>query len=343
MNNPISGDDPRAEVMILQQRELQPVDTLGGTQLLRDFEVVLHVGYPKTASTWLQETIFADPDSGFVFPWYRSDCRARTISAFVTVNSYSDDSVWARTFFEEGLRRCAGGSGVPIISDESLCGDPLLRFYTGRYIADRIHSVFPRAKILIGVREQKAIAISLYREYLLTAGSFPLEVFLGRGDEPMGYSPILRPDYLEYDRVVGYYQKLYGRENVLVLPMELLQKEPQKFVESIFEFCQCSGRIEHLSAARRVGLSAVALEIQRWLNPLIPVNPLVPQPSTIAARIISRLSHGIDRLVPRSWSTPLERRWKTITARRYDGMFRDSNRRLAELTGIDLAALGYEC
>ena len=283
---------------MISQHRSQPVETLGLTQRSRDFEVVLHVGHLKTASTWLQNTIFADPASGFVIPWENSGGRA--VAAFLTVNSYCDDVSWARSFFEEGLQRVAGGSGIPVISQEGLCGGPLEHVYMGRYTADRIHAAFPRAKILIGVREQKALAISLYREYLSLDGVFPLDVFLGRGDERLGWSPILRPDYLEYDRVVAYYQKLYGRENVLVLPLESLGHNPQEYVNSIFEFCQCSSRIERLSEAKRVGLQAGALAVRRRLNRLMLLDPTNPFPSTRTHHAMIKLSLAIDRLIPKS-------------------------------------------
>jgi hypothetical protein len=325
---------------MISQLQRRPVETMDSSQTSRDFEVVLHVGHPKTASTWLQETVFANPDSGFVIPWDNTGGRA--VAAFQTVNSYVDDSAWARSFFEEGLARCAGGSGIPIISEENLCGNPGERIYNGRYVADRIHAAFPSAKILIGVREQKALAISLYREYLSLDGILRLDVFLGRGDELAGYTPILYPDYLEYDRIVGHFQKLYGRENVLVLPMESLQKDPRGYVESILKFCQCPGRIERPEPARRVGISAAALEVRRWFNPIMPISPLAPPQPTVARRAAFRLSQAIDRLAPKSFSAPLERSWKDIVTRRYTGMFRESNRRLADLTGIDFVALGYE-
>jgi hypothetical protein len=120
---------------MISQHRSQLVETLGSPQPSRDFEVVLHVGHVKTASTWLQETIFSNPASGFVIPWDNAGGRAMT--AFFTVNSYCDDSAWARTFFEEGLRRSADGPGIPIISEENLCGNPGGRIYTGRYVADR--------------------------------------------------------------------------------------------------------------------------------------------------------------------------------------------------------------
>ena len=66
------------------------------------------------------------------------------------------------------------------------------------------------------------------REYILAGGTLPLEVYVGRGDEPLGVMPIMHPDYLEYDRVIGYYQGLYGNENVLVMPMEMLKARPSR-------------------------------------------------------------------------------------------------------------------
>jgi hypothetical protein len=328
--------------MTLQQ-QLHPAEALHPAAPPRDFEVVIHVGYPKTASTWLQETVFGDPDSGFeLISGDQPGSRARSVAAFVTVNSFCDDVKKARSFFEEGLRRCAGEQTIPVISDESLCGVPLNNGYSGRHIADRLHRAFPKARILIGIREQKAWAISCYRQYIMEQGTFPLEIFLGRGNEPMGFMPILHSDFLEYDRIVGYYQGLYGRENVLVLPMELLRKDPRGYLQSVLEFCECPGRIERPGDAAMVGLSALALEVRRRLNPLFPNSPLTPPPSTKMHRAQNKLIDAINRLAPRSWSAPLERRWKTVVARRYEGMFQDSNRRLAGLTDIDLAALGYD-
>ncbi len=325
--------------MILHQ-ELNHSEKVHQAAPHRDFELVIHVGYPKTATTWFQETVLKDPASGFLVPW--DNALGFAMDAFSLVNSFHDDANWARSFFEEGLRRCAGKPGIPIISQEALTGQPLNRQYNARYVADRLRAAFPRAKILIGIREQKSFAVSLYRMYIKLLGAFPLEIFLGRGDEPPGFAPILRPDYLEYDRVVGYYQELYGRENVLVMPIEFLRKDPRAYLQSIIEFCQCPGRIEQPAGPEYVGMSAMALELQRWLNLLFPLSPLNPPSRTLGQRAVGKLVRLIDRHAPKSSSAPLERRWKAIAAQRYDGMYRDSNRRLAELTDIDLAALGYE-
>jgi len=305
----------------------------------RDFEIVLHVGHPKTATTWLQAKIFENPETGFVVPW--ADARARAVAAFVTVNPYRREAAWARGFFGEELEHLADDPRVPVLSDETLCGDPFQRRYNGRDVADRIHQTFPRTKVLIGIREQKAMVISSYREFIILGGTLSLEDFVGTGHEPLSFTPILREDFLAYDFVVGYYQELYGRQNVLVLPIEQLQRDQAGYVQTILDFCGCPSRLPIEAEPCHTGWSAIALVARRMLNPLIPTSPLSPGHRQLRNRVANRLCGAINRL-PRRWSAATERRWKDQVDRRYAGAFRESNRRLAELTGLDLAALGYD-
>ena len=305
----------------------------------REFEIVLHIGHPKTASSWLDAKVFDNPETGFVVPW--ADAGARAIAAFVTANTYDWEPRWARSFFEEELERLANDPRVPVLSQEALCGDPMQRRYDGSEIADRIHQVFPQAKILIGIREQKAIAISTYREFVHQGGTLPLVDFIGTGHEPLGFTPILREDFLAYDLVVGYYQNLYGRENVLVLPIERLQRDQAGYVQAILDFCGCAGRLTSDAKPNNIGKSALALAARRILNPLFQTSPLSVGYKQLSHRVGNRLCLAIDRL-PRRWGASIERRWKDLVARRYAGVYSESNRRLAEMTGLDLASLGYD-
>ncbi len=306
----------------------------------RDFELALHVGHVKTASTWLQQVLFENPESGFVTPW--DDSGGRAAAAFLNANSYREDAREARSYFDKGLQACARSPRIPVLSEENLCGNPLQRQYTGRHVADRIHACFPSARILIGVREQQSIALSLYKEYLLIDGCLPLEALIGTGDEPLGYTPILQPDFLEYDRVVAYYQELYGREAVLVLPIERLRQDAAGYVKTLLEFCGCSGALTELPAAKRTAQAAAVLALRRRINPWLQGSPLAPWPSTRAQRVVLRATGFASRNLPASLSAPLDRRWRDSIARRYAGRFAASNQRLTRLTGIDFAALGYE-
>lgn len=302
---------------------------------------MLHVGHPKTATTWLQANLFEKPESGFLIPW--PDSRSLAIAAFVTVNPYLRDPEWSRSLFQSGLDRAGEDEAgrVPVLSDETLCGDPVQRRYTGRDVADRIHAAFPRARVLIGIREQKAMALSAFREYIFMGGTLPLRDFIGTGCEPLSFTPILREDFLSYDLIVGYYQELYGSENVLVLPIEQLRKDRSLYVRNLRSFCGCPGEFEVDAQPAHVGWSALTLGIRRRLNPLLPTSPLSLGRRQMQNRIAYRICDAIDRM-PRRWSHAIERRWKEQISRRYEGAFGESNRRLARLTGIDLGALGYD-
>jgi len=36
---------------------------------MSDYQLLIHIGYPKAASTWLQYEIFSQEQAGFMSPW----------------------------------------------------------------------------------------------------------------------------------------------------------------------------------------------------------------------------------------------------------------------------------
>ena len=53
------------------------------------------------------------------------------------------------------------------------------------------------------------------------------------------------------------------------------------------------------------------------------------------------LMRGLDWLTPDAWNEGLRQRWRRRIAEGCRGRYEASNRRLAELTGLDLAGYGY--
>lgn len=126
---------------------------------------------------------------------------------------------------------------------------------------------------MIGIREQKATALSSFREYIFLGGTLSLEEFIGTGHEALSFTPILREDFLAYDLVVDYYQQLFGAENVLVLPIEQLQKDRAGYIQTIFDFCGCCGRLTAPAEPSHTGWSALALAARRVIEPDDPDQP----------------------------------------------------------------------
>jgi hypothetical protein len=303
-------------------------------------ELLVHVGYPKAASTWLQQALFTD-GFGFSVPW--PDARSLAIEHLALPNSFKFEPRSASEAFEEGLRSASERSLLPVLSDETLCGDPLQRRYHGREIADRIHAVFPGARILICIREQQDLVRSLYREYVKQGGTLPIERFLESERRPPGVTPMYRLDYGDYDAVIAYYQRLFGRDRVLTLPFELLKADPEVFLRRIQKFAgvPAEGSAPRNSANR--GLSGATLALRRRLNRFSARPDWTRSRQPIRFRAARKLSLWTERIVPGRLHRGFEQRLKRTIARRLEGRYAPSNRRTAEIIGLDLTRWGYEC
>lgn len=300
--------------------------------------LLIHIGYHKTGTTWLQKRLFAREDLGF-----RRLSLSKKRSDFVRVHDFDFDPEVYRREFEPQLARCAAEGRVAVISHERLSGNPHSGGFDSRTLADRLAQVFPDARIFVVIREQRAMILSAYAQYVRAGGLCSLRGYLA---PPRDHRlPMFRLDHFRYDRLIAHYQKRFGREHVLVLSYERFRADPAGFVEDLCRFAGVTppaslstGRVENRS------LGPVALGMQRWLNPFVVRDSLnANSPWAIPAlrgptRLLVR---GIDRVSPAAWNARVRRRWEArvdaVTAGRYEV----SNRATESLTGLDLTALGY--
>src|SRR5690606_25025320 len=174
---------------------------------------LIHIGYPRTGTTWLQKMLFASP------PFAPLGGKPKALGLRMVYGTK-----WLRDpldFDPEAIRAIhaatpCGNDKIPVISDEGLCGKPIRGGIDSAEIASRIFTCFPEAKILITVREQASHTKSLYDLWLRAGGRCSLKAFITPGEEYR--VPLFRPDCLRYDRLARHYATQYGAENVLVLP-----------------------------------------------------------------------------------------------------------------------------
>jgi hypothetical protein len=304
--------------------------------------LLIHIGLHKTASTWLQDHVLDNESFGFCAPWGRMSDAA--VERFVTVDPLQFDVEETRRYFQEGIDRVTRAGLVPVLTHEALSSQPLLGQYYAPQVGHWLKAVFPRARVLIVFREQKALIGSLYRQYVRNGGSRSLEQFIGSGDEPPGWAPLCRLGFFEFDRLVEFYRGLFGPARVLALPIELLRRNRAEFVARILSFAgtnPAAGTQTQLDAEpANVGWSAATLEIYRRLNRIVPRNPLGPNPPT-SRSIALRIFYRLDRWIPSFVQDRVARRHMDMIARRVASRFAGSNSRLGELLGQDLASFGY--
>jgi hypothetical protein len=290
--------------------------------------LVFHIGYHKTATTWMQGLLFT-PEHGF-----RQIARHREVfTHIVKPHGLLFDPAPMQALISEGCSRLEPGE-VPVISSEVLSGHPFLGGRESETYAQRIKAIAPDARILISVRSQMRILPSVYMQYLLRGGTMTYDHFFDGTDEP-GYFGFA-PEHFEYDRLVARYQALFGADRVHVLTQESLRQDMEGTVTTL------TGKLEARSfnglsaAARRVYVPSYpeyAVPVLRRINH-IQVSTLNPNPILsfgLAPMGLYRVAGWALRRPP--FSTLLKSRTPVSdhVRERFKGRYDDSNARLAAM------------
>jgi hypothetical protein len=303
---------------------------------------LLHIGFHKTGTTFLQDHVFGRPDRGFASPW--SVVGGEAIQHFVLCHPARFD---AGAVADEFLAAASGVApdGVPVISHEDLCGYPVNHRYYGHEVARRLHEAFPDARVLVGIREQRSMIRSLWGQYIKQDGEWPIDQFLGSGNEPPGFVPICRLDHFEYDLLIGRYIDLFGRDNVKVLPYELLRQDSVAYEQTLHDWCETGLQAREAHPASNVGMGALTLALRRRMNRFAKTPPLWGgdyDSLPLAYRAKQRACRLLERFIPKHWHEGQDEKYRAFIDARVGDGFRRSNRVLSELAGVDLGSLGYD-
>lgn len=293
-------------------------------------DVVLHTGYPKAASTWLQKRVFLEA-FGFQHPWPTHENAA--IEYFVMQDKSRFDAKSIRDAF---FNACKPGAGAPIISHEALVGDPIAGRYAGFETAERLAATFPGARVIVFFRAQESYAYSAWVEHLRRGGRTSIERYIGPDDGSPEHRPFCPLEFLNFDLLISHYAQLFGRDRVLALPMEAIPNgEALNHLASFLK----NDRIRNCDVGPvYTGLQGASVRLVRLLNGFLSNDPARRDHRAFFMRQILRA----DRRLPRSVHAACRRRDGNIFAARLGGRFAESNRRLQQLTPIDLSKFDYE-
>ena len=307
--------------------------------------ILFHIGYHKTASTFLQDKLFDSPAHGFV----RLSERYRLINRhLIAANSFHRVSEDIVNRIADEAAAAATGQKTLVISHERLSGYPASGGFDSRLIADRLHDAFPSARVLIVIREQKSFIRSMYSQYVTDGGDLCLRRFLNPPEPYICRVPGWSFEFPMYDRLIDYYFGLFGNDHVCVLPFELFSRDHQRFIDRITAF----------SGGDPATLPAVPADVVNLRRPLV---------MQTAARLVNRFifrsqlsPHGL--IEARRGKSPVEAfrpafdiLAQSFIERRMNDRLREqveeavghryakSNRITSDLIGTDLAAFGYDC
>jgi len=293
--------------------------------------LLLHVGYHKTATTWLQNKVFL-PRRGF-----RQILTHEEIFDGV-IAPHGLDFDPAPLAAEIAARRQAdpGETRVDVISLEALSGLPYEGGRESDVYARRLQALVPDAHILITIREQFAILSSIYMQYVQRAGTMHAKAFFD--EQPFaGYQKFTAQNFC-YHRLVGHYQALFGADHVLAWPQEEIAADQKSALARLAGFCGNDMLEQELaqpgwtpSAERGVSYPQFAVPALRRVNyfrrDALNPNPILDLtgPNKELFRSVGWMARNLP--VPGSW-----RKSRPVTdylRSRFAGRFADSNRQLA--------------
>lgn len=203
--------------------------------------VLIHIGYHKTGTTWLQQEVFSKTSSVFEpLSLNEKDGHSSLARDFIWGNDgyllnpfdLNENSIYSH--LKEIKTKKGNSDKIYVMTDERLSGSPHSSGFNSSVISKRIKNIFPKGKILIVIREQNSWLLSNYFQYLTAGGTHSLKKYLNTKYD--GKRPGFSPNHVFYHYLIQDYQNKFGKENVLVLPYELFRSEKSIFLEKISEF-----------------------------------------------------------------------------------------------------------
>ncbi|MCA3255575.1 MAG: hypothetical protein INF91_08165 [Alphaproteobacteria bacterium] len=305
---------------------------------------IVHIGVHKTATSWFQQ---------HCYPHVRSH---RVIDRIAVRRAFLGPTAFG---FEPAAARAALGldedDALPaLICEEDLSGvlhnGGLTSALIAKEVAMRLAATIPDAQIVILVREQAGLAAACYQQYLREGGTYGPRRYLFPGDyrhltkERPFKTPRFEVSQFAHAGLVGWYDALFGRENVHVFAYEAFARDRERFLDS---FRSALGlEVAPLPPSPRVNAS-----YGRGLIPLARVLNGFTERSVADKRTLVHIPYWYPvrkRLLEGLATMPLFGRPPSPAAlfggdavAWLRGTFAADNARLAARMGVDLAALGY--
>jgi hypothetical protein len=197
----------------------------------------IHVGFMNSGTTSLQRNFFSQrPEFFLVGEPYNE--RGGIFHNIKSVEDYLFDDSGISRLCDEQIYELRKGRSI-VISDEALCGDtPQIYFppftISRDHIALRLRRFFPNAKIIFTLREQRRYATTMY--LCLKRNSAFLDRRVKSAIPPFSrwFRGVLSQpkchylNNLDYSEAIGLYVQIFGRENICVLPLEMIAEEGER-------------------------------------------------------------------------------------------------------------------
>lgn len=221
--------------------------------------VTVHIGLPKTATTTLQQQVFAGhPEVLYFGPKANYPEFDEVMMGLCFADGLNYDADLGCRVVERVFASPQGGEKPVVVSHEAVTaqgGDRRLK-------AERLKALFPDARIVLTVRRPEDMLVSVYFQWLKGFGGKRLEASSLDAWLDQDWRDPWRGNFLrlQYGKILDLYRALFGDENVLLLFFEDLIDDRAKFARQLSEFIGVdSETTDHLLAQDKSNLRVTSL------------------------------------------------------------------------------------
>jgi Sulfotransferase family len=299
------------------------------------FDVAVHIGYHKTATKWFQRVAFHRHEQ--IVPFLRDSSHWVVVTdPFVKQIVFSADREFdaakARAMLaERAAQLMTRADQVLVVSTEHFSGNAASGGFDARRIAERLFATVPGARVFWLLRHQAEAIKSGYKQLVRAGwpGNVPATLTPYQRLRTVGFDLV----YWEYERLLGTYAALFGRDNVLAIDYGTFVRERTETMKELATFLGISPwELSATELEQRVNPSRSDREVRvrQLLNHFTrsELNPYPPfrLPERLTKSIIDKSKYLPDdyRLFDDGFDEWVQ------------GRFAESNRRLSEEFGIVL-------
>jgi hypothetical protein len=199
-------------------------------------KIYLHIGLPKTATTFLQEEVFpqiTDPDFIYnppdIMEYISSFLRFDPSQKYVKETHQKEISQILQSYADKNI----------LLSAESMSVDP---WTFNRKNCAILSQLLPQAEIILFLRQQTDWVRSMYR-FSVKKGTFiTARQFLGYNQGTFSYTnpsfrwrkTTLNVPAIRFDELIQEWSDRFGKEHIHIFFFENLADDPQKTMDSLF-------------------------------------------------------------------------------------------------------------
>lgn len=230
----------------------------------------IHIGMQKTGSTWLQRVYFPQHPNLDVYPLlHTSIIKENNNTKYQSTDTASDGIV------------------VKGLTNENLCGH-LVTADGMESIAESLVANFGQVKIFLVLRDPLTFIASAY-SFEVKWGT-PVPTF----DDYLEKNTL--SNKLDYKKLIGLYQALFGRENVLTLPYELFRKDKATFLKFLTDFLGVP-EFNAIQEESRIVNSSYSIRTTKFLNGVNHAQSRINQlTNTPDRKLMTRATRGILKI-----------------------------------------------